>query len=1205
MHSIRPPSPRQTDCCVVPVRLVFFLRRVLLAAAFLALALVRIQAQVSVLTYHNDNGRTGQNLNETTLTPANVNSNSFGRLFYQPVDGQIYAQPLYLPNVAITNRGIHNVVFVASEHGSVYAFDADQNSGTNAVPLWQVSFINPAAGVTTVPSADVNSDNVSPEIGITSTPAIDPVTGTIYLESKTKEIVAGIATYPHRLHALDVGSGAEKFGGPVLIKATFPGMGDGNDGQGNVPFNDLRQFNRPGLLLANGIVYISYGSHGDNGPYHGWVLGYQAQTLQPQGVLNTTPNGGLGGIWQAGGAPAADNAGNFFLITGNGSYGAGVRNYADSFVRVACIATNLVVADHFAPYNQQFLADADLDLGSGGLILLPDSVGSAAHPHLLVGAGKEGVVYLVDRDNMGRFNSTNNSQIVQTVAGGATEWSFGSPAYFNQVLYYVGTDDPMKAFTISNGVMSTMPVAISGNTFGYPGATPSVSANSSSNGIVWVLQTDAAPAGSAVLHAYAATNIAVELYHSSQITGRDDAGPAVKYTVPTVVNGKVYVGSGTRLSVFGNAVWAAAPLISPAGAFFTNSVNVSISAAVPGTRIFYTLDGSIPTTSSPLYTNAFTLTNTTTVKALATLSNAFPSAPTVARFVRLQPGNTIAGFGDSGAGWTLNGGATVSQDVLTLTDGSTGEARSAYFHTAQSISAFTVQFIYQSTGGADGATFVLQNSTAGLTAVGAGGGGLGYGGISPSAAIEFNLYSGQGGSGTRLALNGVTGNYNSTLPLDLGSGNEILVTLTYDGNVLSEDLLDEVTGQVYHATNNINLPVTIDDGNALVGFTGGTGGLASRQTVTSFTYTLKTPPGPMPAISPNGGVFTNAAYVTLTTGIAGAVVYYTLDGSTPSTKSIPYAGVVILTNTTVLKAVAAASNVPNSVVASAFFVRATPAVRITGFGGSGTGWTLNGGATTASDVLILTDGQGGEARSAFFNLPQNVTNFTASLVYQSTGGADGATFVLQNSPAGASALGGAGGCLGYCGISPSAAVEFNLYAGQGGTGTRFATNGASGGYLSTLPLDLGSGDPIWVAIDYDGSVLAERLVDQNTGQVYVSTNPVNLPAVVGGKPAFIGLTGGTGGVVSRQTIANFTFGAYSPYVPITPTSMTVAVESGRIVIRWPVSTISYVLEYTHNLAAPAVWSPAAEVPVFNGTQATVTITPGSGTVFYRLRGDLH
>jgi hypothetical protein len=577
---------------------------------------------VPVLTWHNDVARTGLNTNETSLTLANVNTNTFGKLFSQALDGYPVTQPLLLPNVTIPGKGVHNVVFMTTEHDSVYAFDADNNSGVNATPLWQVSFANNSSNTYTInvtaDLASIAGGFVGPEIGISGTPVIDPVSGTFYVVTSTKEALAGVTNFYNRLHALDVATGAEKFGGPVLIQGSVPGVGDGNDGKGNVPFVQLKHHQRSSLLLLNGMLYIPFTGHFDYPPYHGWVFAYNPYTLAQTGIFNANPNGSDGGFWQSGCGPSADPAGNFYLITGNGNWDSTNFTFGNSVLKFST-TNGLALADWFTPYNQLDLNFRDLDVGSAGQIVPPDSAGSAAHPHLLIAGSKTGTIYLLDRDNMGHFNAAGDTQIVQSVTG-AVNGMWCTPAWFNGAFYYIASGDRVKSFSLANGVINPTPLSQGSTTIGS--STPSISANGTANAIVWAMQ----PSTPAVLHAYNATNLAVELYNSSQNSTRDGLGSPVKFVVPTVANGKVYVGSQNSLTVFGNSSLLALPVITPNGGPFTNSIQVSISNSVPGSTIYYTLDGTTPTTNSLLYTAPFVLTASAGVQAVATMPGS-PNSP--------------------------------------------------------------------------------------------------------------------------------------------------------------------------------------------------------------------------------------------------------------------------------------------------------------------------------------------------------------------------------------------------------------------------------------------------------------------------------------------------------------------------------------------------------------------------------------------------
>jgi hypothetical protein len=502
-----------------------------------------VDQPVDVLTWRNDVARTGQNLNETVLTPSNVNVSTFGKKFTFTVDNYVYGQPLVVTNQSISG-GTHNVVYVVTANDSVYAFDAD---GASTTPYWQDSFIDAANGITAVPGANVGSGN---QIGITGTPVIDRTRNAMYVVSRVVNASGDptdISSYHQYIHALDLSTGVEHTGQPVEISACVPGTGyDASNGQ--VCFNPWRENNRVSLALVNNVVYAGWSSiNDDEDPYHGWVLGFDADTLNLVATFNTTPNGSEGGIWMAGAAPACDSNGNLYLVSGNGTFGASGSNYGQSAVRLTYADGAFTLADYFTPFNWDAMDLSDLDVGSGGVLLLPDN--TSFHPHQLTFSGKEGNIFLVDRDNMGKFQSISDSQIVQEIPAAFPHGIFSTPAYWNGNLYYVGNGDVIKQFSWTNGLINSTPVAVGVSPYSFPGATPAISANNTANAIVWTMERTTT--NQSILHAYDATNVANELYNSVQNVARDNAGLAVKFTVPTIANGKVYIGTINELEVYG------------------------------------------------------------------------------------------------------------------------------------------------------------------------------------------------------------------------------------------------------------------------------------------------------------------------------------------------------------------------------------------------------------------------------------------------------------------------------------------------------------------------------------------------------------------------------------------------------------------------------------------------------------------------------
>ncbi len=819
---------------------VFFL--VLGAGIFLPAGSGRAQ---DVLTHHYDFYRSGVQSHETALTPDNVNSATFGKLFSLTVDGQVYAQPLWVGGYVMADGKPHNILLVATAHDSVYAFDAD-GANPPAGYYWHVNLLGQRE--TTVPAADSQSRDISPEIGIIGTPVIDRKAGVIYAVAKSKLVSSGVATYYQRLHALSLANGQEMMNGPVTIRPVVNGLGEGSSG-GKIAFNSLTENQRAALALADGSVWIAWASHGDNPPYHGYLMGYNASDLRQQtGLFVDTPNGTDGGIWMSGGGISVDQGGNLYLASGNGTFDAytgGGVDYADSALKFIPGSKGLDLATSFTPYDQNTLSVDDLDFGTSACTLIDDPGGP--YPHLLVTADKTGRIYLVDRDKMGGYHQNTNQDIQDFSDGGFH--IFATPAFFNNTLYLAGRDGPLSAWTFDpkTGLFNTTPVTAPNSAFGCDGCyvgggTPSVSANGTANAIVWMLDNSQYSKGPAVLHAYDPA-LATELYSSSYAGGhRDQAAVAVKFTTPTIANGRVYVGGDLAVTVYGLfsslSTVTSAPVFSPGPADTAGPVRVTLLDQTPGAIIYYTKKGEAPTSGSIVYTEPVTISSTTAFQAIAMALGSAPSDVTQAQYVVGTPGNVFTldtGF-DAGK-FYLNGSAKIASKRLRLTDGNESEAGSAYFRVPLRITNFTTHFQFLLTdpnGG--GITFVLQDE--GITALGSAGGGLGYGpsapggkaGIASSAAVKFDPYNndGEGPDSTGFYTDGAS----PTVPaidlsktgIDLHSGHVFAVTLAYNGAQLTETITDTVTRKSATFAYSVVLTKTLHSPAAFAGFTGSTGG---------------------------------------------------------------------------------------------------------------------------------------------------------------------------------------------------------------------------------------------------------------------------------------------------------------------------------------------------------------------------------------------
>src|ERR1700733_4132897 len=509
----------------------------------LVLALASVcSAQVTTSQY--DNARTGATLNEKILSPQNVNVQRFGKLGAFKVDGPVYAQPLFVPNVEIPGKGTHDVIFVATEHDSVYAFDANR---PNEPPLWRVTFLDKSRGVQALSEGMVDCPFIRPEVGITSTPVIDIKTGTLYVLARTaiRHAVSDNEYFQH-LHALAITTGVEKFGGPKLITASVPGRGAGRTNR-QVDFDPLHENPRAALTLANNSVYLTWASSCDVDPYHGWVMAYDPQTLAQKAVLNVNPDGSEAGIWLSDTGPAVDSEGNLYVPTGNGTFDAtsGGRDYGDSVLKLD--GSSLAVRDYFTPFDQADILAGDSDVGSSGPTLLPDQPGP--HRHLLLQPTKHSILYVIDRDQMGRFHAEGDAILQRIQMAGE---GLGAMAYWNGHAYFAASNDYLRSYTVKNGQL----IASEATTIKFvtSGATPSISADGNKNAIVWALSTktwngpDTRPA---VLYAFDATKLGQPIYTSEQNSPRDLAAFATRFAIPVVVNGHVYFGTRSEVELYG------------------------------------------------------------------------------------------------------------------------------------------------------------------------------------------------------------------------------------------------------------------------------------------------------------------------------------------------------------------------------------------------------------------------------------------------------------------------------------------------------------------------------------------------------------------------------------------------------------------------------------------------------------------------------
>jgi len=1153
-------QPVVGENCAVQLAVIHFCKRrpcgarQIAAWSFLLIAITGLAgAQVNIVTEHNDIARTGQNLSETILTPANVSAvNSFGKLFSQTISGHAVAQPLYVAQVTIPGKGVHNVVYVATDTDHVYAFDADTNGGVDASPLWQVTLTT-----NTTPAGTYTA-----QFGINGTPVIDLTSNTIYLVSSENQGSNSL----FRLHALDITTGAEKFGGPFQIQATLPGTGTGSSA-GVLTFNPSAQRQRSSLLLLNGVLYVSFASINDVGPWHGWLFSFNASTLQEIDVWCTAPNGSGDGIWMGGSGLSAEvnnpanPYGRMFFATGNGSYAVSqpytrTMSYGMSVVDLDLTAGVFTIEDVFTPYNVSQLDAQNADLGSGGTVLLPTqttAAGTTFNP--LVEVGKSGMVYMLDRDNLGGFNASGDQivQEVQTPTSGTENWGagiWGAPAYWNNNLYFGGTNpgagNSLTAYSYNSGVLSSAPTSQTAEQFYYPGPTPSISANGATNGILWAIQVTQRDVVNAVLLAYDATNLANLLYSTNANLVQDNPGSEDSFVVPTIANGKVYVGAEGLIDVYGLlgiTPTAAAPVISPTGSTFTGSQMVTITDATAGASIYYTTNGTTPTANSKLYAGPTKVTATETITAIASATGYLQGGPVSATFYStanaLNPVFSLPAGSYSG-GQSLTITAPTGSTIYYTVDGSTPTITSTVYNGPITVSVSEIVQAIATTPGLLPSSVVSAAYT-----------------ITPAYSFNFSQGFAQSQVLNQMQFNGSTDLDDFRLQLTNGglheSGSAFYTTPVNIQSFTSDftfQLSNAVGDGITFTIQNVGPTALGTDAQGL-GYAGinpsvaiyfnihnnvGLGNDATGLFMSGSTGKLPTPAIDLnnTGINLGGGDYINA-HITYD----GTTLNLTLtDALTLATWSHPFP-INIPSHVGGKTAYVGFTGSTGGVTASQkltswSYLPGPPPVPNYPAGFDSTGLAVNGNGSLSATALQQTDGGANETTSVDYSTPVDLNSFTTDFDFIISPGststlADGFTFVIQN--AGATALGTGSGGLGYATIPNSYAMKFDVFsnAGEGASSTGFYSDGAmptlASINLTSKGVLLGSDRLFHAHLTYNGSVLTWSLSRLNTvlpaddnGRV-----TINIPQTIGGNTAYIGFTGSSGDGTALQQILDWTF----------------------------------------------------------------------------------